>query len=206
MRDRDGGSGKARETFDVSLDGRQIASIVVGSLVILGVVFVLGLNVGRQIALRQVQSEGNEDALAALDRPPAPPEPVREDSLTFHDRLTKPPPAAEPPAAQAAPAPAPAPAPEAPAAEPAPQADEPAPGTAAAFSIQLGASQDRVEAERIAARFKTYHPRVESAEIAGKGTWYRVRIGAFQTREAAERYLKDLARETGVKGYVASGP
>ncbi|HSN93052.1 MAG TPA: SPOR domain-containing protein, partial [Anaeromyxobacteraceae bacterium] len=91
--------GKRRETFDLSLDGRQIASIAVGALVILGVVFVLGLNVGRQMALRQAEAEGGADALAALDRAPAPPaEPVREDSLTFHDRLTRerPAPPAEP--------------------------------------------------------------------------------------------------------------
>jgi cell division septation protein DedD len=31
-----------------------------------------------------------------------------------------------------------------------------------------------------------------------------VRVGAFESKDAAERYRKDLARETGVKGYVAS--
>jgi cell division septation protein DedD len=72
--------------------------------------------------------------------------------------------------------------------------------------VQVGASQDRAEADRIAAKFRSYGPRVEEAEVAGKGTWYRVRVGSFPTREAAERYLRDLARETGVKGYVASSP
>jgi cell division protein FtsN len=47
---------------------------------------------------------------------------------------------------------------------------------------------------------------VEAAEIAGKGTWYRVRVGSFETKDAAERYRKDLARETGVQGYVAQAP
>jgi cell division protein FtsN len=198
--------GKTRETFDLSLDGRQIASIVVGALVILGVVFVLGLNVGRQIALRQAQAEGGEDALAALDRPPAPPaEPVRDESLTFHDRLTREQPPAPVPAAPPAAAPAPAQPPAAPPPAAAAPPDD-APPAAGPFSIQVGASQERAEAERIAARFKSYRPRVEAAEIAGKGTWYRVRVGSFETREAADRYLKDLARETGVKGYVASSP
>jgi len=201
---------KHRETFDLSLDGRQIASIAVGALVILGVVFVLGLNVGRQMALRQAEAEGGADALAALDRAPAPPaEPVREESLTFHDRLTReraaPPPEHREEPAPAAPAPVPAPAPATapPAETAAPAPPEPAPGT---FSVQVGASQDRAEAERIAGRFRSYGPRVEAAEIAGKGTWFRVRVGSFPTREAAERYLKDLVRETGAKGYVAPNP
>jgi cell division septation protein DedD len=197
---------KRRETFDLSLDGRQIASIAVGALVILGVVFVLGLNVGRQMALRQGEADGGGDALAALDRPPGPPaEPVREESLTFHDRLTREPAAPPPPPREepAPPAPAAAPEPAPPAAREPPPAPPPPPG---AFSVQVGASQDRAEADRIAAKFRSYGPRVEEAEVAGKGTWYRVRVGSFPTREAAERYLRDLARETGVKGYVASSP
>jgi DedD protein len=137
-------SPKSRETFDVSLDGRQIASIVVGALVLLGIVFVLGLNVGRQLAAREAQAERGDDALAALDRPPAPPEaPVRQESLTFHDRLTKekapeatdapaPAPAAPAPATHEVAAPAPAAAPAVAAAPPAkPAAAKPAPAKAA---------------------------------------------------------------------------
>jgi cell division septation protein DedD len=29
-----------------------------------------------------------------------------------------------------------------------------------------------------------------------------VRVGAFDTKQAAERYLRDVARETGAKGFV----
>ena len=32
--------------------------------------------------------------------------------------------------------------------------------------------------------------------------FYRVRVGAFETRQEAERYLRDVARETGAKGFV----
>ena len=198
-------TGRNRETFDLSLDGRQIASIVVGALVVLAVVFVLGLNVGRQLALRQASSEDGEAALAALDRAPAPPaEPVREESLTFHDKLTKEsaaiPPA--PPAVESAPSQSPRPTSTATAA-PTPTAPQASSATSGSFSVQVGATQQRAEADRIAAKFKTYRPRVEAAEIDGKGTWYRVRVGSFETKDAAERYRKDLARETGVQGYVA---
>jgi len=212
----------AKEKLAVTLDGKQIASVVVGALVILSVVFVLGLNVGRQIGARQ--AEGGRTSLDALDSAPKAPA-VPEGSLTFHDRLTQakpetspPPPQATAPAAApkppepkpadppaenpatAAPLPVPAPAPK-PAAAGGPA--EP-PGSSAAFTIQLGASSDRGEADRIAARFEAFRPRVEAAEVPGKGRVYRVRVGSFETREEAERYLTDVTRETGAKGWVTA--
>jgi DedD protein len=202
-----------REKFEISLDGRQVASIVVGALVILGVVFVLGLNVGKQIGMRQAEVAVAPGDLEALDRAPAP-APATKEPLTFHDRLTKDAPAAPPPA-EPAPAPAPAPKAEPPAAEapaPAPApAPTPKPVEAAPraepppdrpWTVQLAAAQDRAEAERTAARFAALHPRIEAADVPGKGRFYRVRVGAFETKQDAERYLRDVARETGAKGFV----
>ncbi|ABS26489.1 SPOR domain-containing protein [Anaeromyxobacter sp. Fw109-5] len=209
---------RVREKFDLSLDGRQIASIVVGALVILGVVFVLGLNVGRQIATRQADVARAGD-LEALDRAPSAAAPAVDGaSLTFHDSLVKekappmpavatpsrtaPPPAV--PAALPAPAPSAAPTVAAPAKAAPASAERAEPATAGAFTIQIGASQQRAEADRIAARHRSLRPRVEAAEVDGKGRWYRVRVGSFDTREAAERYRRDVARETGVAGYVTA--
>src|SRR5512137_2015819 len=95
---------KVKDKVELSLDGRQIASIVVGSLVLLGVVFVLGLNMGKQLGARQAEGTRG-DALAALDRPPpAPVAPIADDALTYHERLTRErPPPAEEPAARPAP-------------------------------------------------------------------------------------------------------
>jgi cell division septation protein DedD len=198
---------KLREKFELSLDGRQVASIVVGALVLLGVVFVLGLNVGKQIALRQAENELAGD-LEALDRAPAPPAPVKDEALTFHDRLTRNAPPAAPPAAPPPPAQAPTPQASPPAAAPpAPRAPEPAPSPVPPppekpWTVQLAAAQDRGEAERIATRFAALNPRIEEAEVPGKGRFWRVRVGGFDTKEAAERYLRDVARETGAKGFV----
>jgi DedD protein len=237
---------RIRDRFDLSLDGRQIASIVVGALVILGVVFVLGLNVGRQLAARE-QVAGAGDALAALDQPNVPPaEPMRDDELTYGATLSKPaapaPSAPAPAVRTAAPAPAPS-APAAPAASassapaatavpPAAQAAAPAsssatpaaapaptpprptlattlnrppaPSASGTWTVQVGSAQDRAEATRLAKRFDRWSPRVETAELGSKGRWYRVRVGRYETREAAERFLRDLQRETGAKGYVTS--
>ena len=76
-------------------------------------------------------------------------------------------------------------------------------GAKGAWVVQVGSTQDRVEADRIAARFATRGARVVVAEVPGKGRWYRVRLGSFETRDAADRYLRDLERSTGAKGFVA---
>lgn len=212
---------RPRDEFQLSLDGRQVASIVVGALVVLGLVFVLGMNVGKQVALRRA-SAGIAGDLEALDRAPAPP--ATAEPLTFHDRLTRDAPAAppaptpvaapaSPPAAVlAAPAAPPAAAPTPAVAQPAPPPPSPpaaaastpvAPAAAARpWTVQLAAAQDRGEAERIAARYSGLRPRIEEADVPGKGRFFRVRVGGFETREAADRYLRDVGRETGAKGFV----
>jgi DedD protein len=209
---------RPREKFQLSLDGRQVASIVAGALVILGVVFVLGLNVGKQLAVRHVEAARPGD-LEALDHAPAG-TPAKPEPLTFHDRLTKdkpaPPPPPDSPAPAAVPAASPPAAPPAPAARAEPSAD-PAPAKAEAapapvrpapplnaWTVQLAASEDRGEAEKLAGKFSSLNPRVEEAVVPGKGRFFRVRVGSFETKDSAQRYLRDVARETGAKGIVTS--
>jgi cell division protein FtsN len=70
--------------------------------------------------------------------------------------------------------------------------------------VQVGSTQERFEADRIAARYASRGARVTVADVPGKGRWYRVRLGSFETRDAADRYLKELERSTGAKGFVAA--
>jgi cell division septation protein DedD len=206
---------RAREKFQLSLDGRQAAAIVAAALVVLGVVFVLGLNIGKQIATRRGEVARAGD-LDALDHVPTAPAPAKPEPLTFHDRLTKDRPAPPPPAdapAKPPPAPAPAAAPPAPPPAPAPIAEAPKPAPPPppparpspplkAWTVQLAAAEDRMEAERLATRFAALGPRIEEAVIPGKGRFFRVRVGSFDTKDAAQRYLRDVGRETGAKGIV----
>ncbi len=73
------------------------------------------------------------------------------------------------------------------------------------FTLQLSASQSRAEADRFAGqlRDKGYAPYIVEATVAGRGTWYRVRMGSFATRDAAQRYLTDFRRETQLEAFVA---
>jgi DedD protein len=228
MRDE---NARIREKFELSLDGRQVASVVVGALVIVGVVFVLGLNVGRQVATRQAGSARAGD-LDALDRAPTPAPAVDGASLTFHDQLVKQKPAPQPSVTAAVAAPIPS----SPVTAGSSAADHPERSAAGAesrdasggaesrdaastaersrgtkpsaspgdFTIQIGATQQRSEADRISVRYRSLNPRVETADVQGKGRWYRVRVGSFATRDAAERYRHDVSRETGVTGYVTA--
>jgi len=262
---------RMREKYDLSLDSRQVVSLLIGGIVVLGAVFVLGVLVGKKLA-GTPHADRAPDLLTALDHKSdalerasaAPP-------LTFQEELTKP--ATPAPTAVRAPAAAaPAvvatstPAPATPAASPAPPATWPSatkltpaarpppatpvadskpaaktepekkaePARAAhvesvatrsapaaaqsvpkvpeatsstgAFTLQLGASPNRDDAERQVSRLreKGYAPYIVSADVPGKGTWYRVRMGSFPTKDAATRYLQDFKRETQAEAFVAS--
>ena len=270
---------RMREKYDLSLDSRQVVSLLIGGIVVLGAVFVLGVLVGKKLA-GTPRADHAPDLLTALDHKSDALERARAaPPLTFQEELTKP--ATTPPAAVRAPAvsapvttatastaashppsapatvSAPTPAASAPAAtatkpgaqaraaavpvttvatteakpepekkaEPArtppaesvatrstPAAAHPAPkvpdatSATGAFTLQLGASPNRDDAERQASRLreKGYAPYIVTAEVPGKGTWYRVRMGSFPTKDAASRYLQDFKRETQAEAFVAS--
>ncbi|MBX7116262.1 MAG: SPOR domain-containing protein [Myxococcaceae bacterium] len=80
----------------------------------------------------------------------------------------------------------------------------PEPSGNGSWSLQLSAYQDRAEADRfvLGLKDKGYSPYIVEAQVAGKGTWYRVRLGRFANREAAARYLTDFKRETQLEAFV----
>lgn len=73
------------------------------------------------------------------------------------------------------------------------------------FTLQLAASQSRAEAERFAGnlREKGYAPFIVEAHVPGKGTFFRVRMGRFPSKDGAQRYLQDFKRETSLDAFVA---
>lgn len=201
------------ERFELSLGGFQIASIVVGALAALGAVFFLGLHTGERLGLRRAEA-ARPVSLPELDAVAATQRPVPPGEVTFAAELprAKPPGAPPPappkppkPAAAAVPTPAAPPAPAA-AAETRPAAEAPprppAPAAGSAWTIQLGASQNRAEAEELARRLQKLGSRIEEADIPGKGHYFRVRVGRYADRATAERAKGDVARETGLAGVL----
>lgn len=59
------------------------------------------------------------------------------------------------------------------------------------FTILLGSHRSLKEAEEFAEGFKArgYDPIINQVEIKGKGTWYRVSLGAFLNNEEAKAYV-----------------
>ncbi len=100
------------------------------------------------------------------------------------------------------PAPKPAPKPEptvrpTPSKPKSPPPSEPATRTAARkgrFSVQVAAVQNVRSAELLAAKLRKqgYRAYQIRSEVAGKGVWYRVRVGAFEDRAEADRVLAKL--------------
>jgi len=245
---------RMKDKLDLSLDSRQVVSLLVAGMVVLGAVFVLGVVVGKKLSEAD-RAARSPDLLSALDEKAAMQreQASEEPALTFQRTLTeKAPP--EPPARPSEPKPAaekPPPAPGAgavAAAEAPPAVDEPRPAAAgeakgtipptpvttrtapseerprtvklavqapraptpvaaptSGWTLQLHASQDRAEASRFAAmmREKGYAPYLVVAEVPGRGTWHRVRLGSFSGREEALRFLQDFKRETGMDAFVA---
>jgi len=72
-----------------------------------------------------------------------------------------------------------------------------------AYAVQVVSTKDAGAAEGIVKKLKKrgYRAYKVRAEIAGKGTWYRVRVGGVDSKADAERLLKKLAGQ-GYKGMV----
>jgi cell division septation protein DedD len=137
-------------------------------------------------------------------KPVKPIEPAAPKTLPVPKYL--PPEPAPPRPAVAVPEPAPVPAVE----TPAPPKPKPAPVSKAAappkppaapasgrFSIQVASVQESQGAEKLVGelRKKGYQAYQVRSEVAGKGVWYRIRVGAFEDRGSAEKMLGRLKGE-----------
>jgi cell division septation protein DedD len=198
---------------DQQKGGGQKAVLAFCALLLLGGVFSLGVLIGRRSASPRAPSSpaGNLAALDAEARkaparpaPPASMEPAPEPAVA---------PPAAPPAARDAkdedvpartatlvPAPPRSPAvipPPPPAHAKAPVNLTPPPRDPGAFTVQVGASQDRGEAARLEGRLRSagLRPYVVQANLGAKGNWYRIRVGAFRDKDSANRFRKDVERE-----------
>jgi septal ring-binding cell division protein DamX len=209
-----------KDKVEVSLDGRQIFYLFFGGAVIVGIVFVLGVLVGRRVEARghldRAKTQAATDPLAALDRlegngqlsfrasltagkdqpteveqeiqrrAAAKPETAKAEApkaekaaksdSTKADKLAKSddPPKADKPAKS----------------DEAPKADKPAKSDDAPrshYTLQLSSFQDRGEADAFLSSVKAqgFSARITQAEVDGKGTFYRVRMGTYASLDSA---------------------
>ncbi|MBN2362074.1 MAG: SPOR domain-containing protein, partial [Deltaproteobacteria bacterium] len=71
------------------------------------------------------------------------------------------------------------------------------PPDAGRFSLQAGAFPDEAVAKALAARLDSrgYQVHIVPAQVEGKGSWYRVRVGSYGDRSAAESERSKLSGE-----------
>lgn len=126
---------------------------------------------------------------------PVPPQPKK--------KAIKPKPAPKP-KPQPAPAVKPAPKPQ-PKRPPSPKPENRTVAQKGRFSIQVAAVQNAQSAEQLAAKLRKqgYRAYRLRSEVAGKGVWYRVRVGAFEDRGEANRMLAKLKADN-FSGMVVS--
>jgi DedD protein len=203
-----------REKIQVSLEGRQVAALAFGALVLLCSVFALGLAVGRKLS-QEAPRPADLTALDVQAEPPAvKPQPAKPpDPKPAEPKLAEAAPkAAEPkPVVDAAladthgePTVIPPPPREALVVPPAPRPQPaggisltPPPKDLGAYTVQIGASPDKAQAQQLEnkARAAGLKPYVVEANLGAKGTWYRVRVGSFPDKDKASRYRSDVERE-----------
>jgi DedD protein len=210
-----------KDKIEVSLDGRQIFYLFFGGAVIVGLVFVLGVMVGRRVEARghidRVKSQPAIDPLAALDRLEG------GNGLSFQGALR----GADMPKADvekqidsAANAARAAHEEPAPAKKAEPKADDPAksvtkdkaddPGKSptrdnkaedkprARFTLQVSSFQDKSEAESYLAQLKSNGQAsayITEAGVDGK-TYYRVRLGNYRSVDAANDAKADFEKSS----------
>jgi cell division septation protein DedD len=75
------------------------------------------------------------------------------------------------------------------------------------WTIQVGSFKDQGEADARAGRLNSSggEARVVKADIVGKGTWYRVQVGRFPSREAAMSFGNQLRSKNLIADFIATG-
>lgn len=196
-----------KDKIEVRLDERQVFYLFFGGAVIATLVFVLGVMVGRRVEARAVAEGAStiSDPLAALDRLEAGgndlafPTALRGDesiALGSVDATLaeRPKPARKALVVEAEPEPAKKEHASKPTADKTPKAEaaekkaEPeAKKLKKRFTLQVGSFQDKDEADTFFRSLEggSYTPYMVEADVPGKGTYFRVRVGGYPTFDEA---------------------
>ena len=72
------------------------------------------------------------------------------------------------------------------------------------FTLQVSAFQDRAEAQAQVDRLRErgHNPYLTSSVVPGRGRWYRVRIGRFDSKGAAEAFRRKFEAAEGTGCFV----
>jgi len=201
---------------EIQLNGKQLVFLFMAVTVVSVVIFLCGVLVGRGVAAEAAQAEplaaaGLQAEAPAPDTAPAAvlseggsPATANED-LSYPDRLSGPPLAGDRPQdvtesvpqTDEPPVPAPAPTPVAP-----PTAAAPESG-GAGYAIQVAALGERLQADAVAHGLtRKGYPAFVLAPMPGAPAVFRVRVGTYPDRRAAESVAARLEKEEQFKPWI----
>lgn len=187
----------------------QFVSLALLEFVALFFVFYLGARYGPELMgldtaprterLATLPGEDPYDGEAA--QAPKPIEYTYPEVLTRKEAIRQPVRETRAPAPEPKKVEAPAPAAQPVARAPAPS---PVPATRDGYAIQVGSyRQASGAADKISQwQAKGYDAFLSIGEVPNSGTWYRVRIGHFETRESARKFLEDVVRKEKVSAII----
>ncbi len=212
-----------KERFEFQLDNRQIALLVMGSMILLGAVFSLGVLTGRDLAAQSrverpaleqrspasplEELDTREEQLAAAARPQG--EDATGQAAQAGGEVAQAPVQAAPPtiaAEQVKPQLAPPPAPSKPAVveqakpqpAPAPPPPKPAESEKGEWCLQYASFSTRAEAVVESARISSKGVKANVTEGSVKGrSVYRVRSGAWATKVDGESARAQIVKKVG---------
>jgi cell division septation protein DedD len=207
---------------EIQLSGKQLVFLFMAVTVAAVVVFLCGVMVGRGVATPRAPLTPDIADQTPVDPTVLPPSPAASpaegtggrqanpnDKLTYPESLTgvnSQPETLKPPSdAPASPLPDVAAPPSEPAARPSPAAKESAPDTALTeppgrgYVVQVAAVRRRAEAETIARRLNAKGYRTF---VTTSGDNFRIRVGKYGERSAAEAIARQLEREERFKPWI----
>lgn len=74
-----------------------------------------------------------------------------------------------------------------------------------AYAIQISSLGNKINAEKFISNYKPFDsrkPYIVEVSIPGKGTWYRIKIGRFKTKEQALAYQSIFEAKKGIKNTI----
>jgi cell division septation protein DedD len=215
-----------QDKVEVQLDNRQLYFLFFGTAVAACLVFTVGVLVGKRLEAGARPAVAAGDHLAALDQldstglgkamvrseAPAAAAPAKPDegALTFHKTLVDPKgraaadPLSERPRAGRASVAAAARDRRAPAARAEAADDDTERAERDRYIVQLKAVPSQGEAEALVRKLSAsgYRPYLVSSNAAGKGVTYRVRLGEFPSKRAAETAKAEFESRQKTVAYV----
>ena len=202
---------KADNGLSADPESKQVVWLAMGAIVVLALTFASGMSVGRRAA-RLEYEEKQAKSISQVQAQDA-----QHAELTFYDKLAEPEPKADEPALALMPSSkkevdkiADQKTPEASEPQsPKPKLNESIPGAndgparSGDYTIQVSSFQSAEESMAFASTLerKGFRPYVVSAKIPGRGTWYRVRLGRFNS-EAGARVAKENLAALDIPGWV----